>query len=360
MNTTNTYIKHEGNVYSAVKAGDWDAVLPAEVPIVLTKPTHRWNGGKITTELWQRVLRFLEWSQEHTKSEAVLHLLYHDVAREWEAIVLPQEGYTGMTVKLLPDHPDRADAFRSLPVKAGSSWELMGTVHHHCGAGAFQSGTDSADEKTKEGLHLTIGNLNDKQYSIHARSSFRGTMHEATLTDWFEFDSSGLPQAVFDTVLRHRLTAPTMAADDVFPIWWKANVIKVAQPVALGFNTAWKPKTAHPQFGLVTGSYDHYIKQTAVESAALDEPEPSETMVGWFMEDLSEIAQMFHSSTRDVCEMLVEARDAMYRSGMTPTVAFALLEEMQKRGYDSLTEASAGPSDGYTADERALMEGYYE
>ena len=169
-----------------------------------------------------------------------------------------------------------------------------------------------------------------------------------------------MPQAVFDTVLRHRLTAPTMAADDVFPIWWKANVIKVAQPVALGFNTAWKPKAGHAQYGLVTGSYDHYIKQAASEAAALEDPAPTETMVGWFMEDLSEIAQMFHSTTRDVCEMLVEVRDAMYRSGIKPTDAFELLEEMQKSGYAALTEATAGPSDGYTADERALMGGYYE
>ena len=194
---------------------------------------------------------------EHTNSEALVNLFYHDGAKEWEALVLPQEGYTGMTVKSLPDHPGRSEAIATLPRLPGGTWEPHGTVHHHCRASAFQSGTDSADEAHKEGLHITIGNLGDKQYSIHARTSFRGVMSEASLIEWFDFDATGLPASVWNTVLAHRLTTPTgisfatptdgstscWSDIDLFPAWWRNNVIKVERPVSAvtRWGDAWQP-----------------------------------------------------------------------------------------------------------------------
>ena len=45
---------------------------------------------------------------------------------------------------------------------------MIGTVHSHAGMSAFHSGVDDADEKTFDGLHITLGNMNDDDISISA------------------------------------------------------------------------------------------------------------------------------------------------------------------------------------------------
>lgn len=229
MNTNDLFI-HENKLFRMVQAGDWSGVEEATVPSSSLTPSHRWYGGRIPEKLWREVLAFLEWSYKETKSEAIVNLCYHETKREWAALVLPQKGYTGMTAELMPEHPDTAPAFARL----GAGWEQFGTVHHHCDAAAFQSGTDSADERTKEGLHITVGNLGRSSgYSIHARTSFRRQMFDAVLDDWFKFPEvslSDLPVEMAQCVLEYKLTRPNHR-DRPFPDWWKSNVIRVAPPV---------------------------------------------------------------------------------------------------------------------------------
>lgn len=227
---TNDLFTHDNKLFRMVQAGDWSGVEEAPVPNTSTVPAHRWYGGRISDKLWREVLAFLEWSYKETKSEAIVNLFYHETTRQWAALALPQKGYTGMTAELMPEHPDTTPTFARL----GAGWEQFGTVHHHCGAAAFQSGTDSADERTKEGLHITVGNLGRSSgYSIHARTSFRRQMFDAVLNDWFEFPGvllSDLPVELSQRVLEYKLTRPNRP-DHAFPDWWKSNVIRVAPPL---------------------------------------------------------------------------------------------------------------------------------
>lgn len=212
---------YKNEVYKAEQLGPWQRYV--KIDSTEKEPVNKWQGGKIPLCLWSKILSFFEWSQATTRSEALVHLFYHEADKLWEALVLPQEGWKGMTVSLLPEHPERAATFARL----GQGWEMLGSVHHHCTSSAFQSGTDSADERTKEGLHITIGNVGSKSYSIHARTSLDQVMHPAILEQWFDIAESFLqcvPPDMRAQVVEWNLTRPPENID--FPDWWKCNVIK--------------------------------------------------------------------------------------------------------------------------------------
>ena len=206
------------------------------------KPTHGWNGKKIPAGLWRQILSFFEWSYETTKSETMVNLFYHE-DKGWVALVLPQAGYNGMTVALIPDHAKVPETYARL----GEGWGvitdggyvtgvMMGTVHHHCSASAFQSGTDKHDEQGTEGLHITIGHVGCAKYSIDARVSFNGTFTPANFADWFQLSptiAELLPTNMHHEALVGFLTKKPPQI--TFPEWWKENVIKVERPTVIGF-----------------------------------------------------------------------------------------------------------------------------
>jgi hypothetical protein len=238
----NSLVKIKDKLYTKIAVGPWEANLPVEIP-ELKEHQHRWVGKKIPLSLWRQIIAFLKWSYDETKAETLVHLYYHAV-HGWAAIVLPQEGYNGMTIKMMRDHPD----FESSRLKLREIWgenaidEVledgtitgidMGTVHHHCSGGAFQSGTDHKDETDKEGLHITIGNLDSKEkYSMHARATciYKAvkSISDVNIFDWFEVNEQALtilPLALHKAYFDLILISPV--GDVEFPEFWKKNVIK--------------------------------------------------------------------------------------------------------------------------------------
>lgn len=229
-------VKVKDKLFIQTEDGEWNPMIPLDVK---EKPeaAHGWSGKKIPMDKVAQVLAFFEWSYGETKSETMAHFYYHPV-HGWEVLVLPQKGYTGMTVSLVEDHPGAEEARQRLPGiwKDGTPWDesynirwrQVGTWHHHCTGMAFASGTDSHDEKTKEGLHVTIGGVSTGKYSIHMRTSFKGEILGADPADWFELEDvirDRIPADLHGEIIRRRLTMPPVGVD--FPEWWKANVIKV-------------------------------------------------------------------------------------------------------------------------------------
>ena len=230
-----TLLKTSDNkFYSVAKnpriSGPWLICEPVNI-VEAKAPCHRWTGWRIPiATLWQDILAFLEWSYQETKSETVVHLFYHEV-EGWHALVLPQEGWTSMKIKILEEHANRIPTFHKLPQVEGE-WRCMGTVHHHCSMGAFQSGGDASDEKTKEGLHITVGGMGTNRYSLDGRASLAQTMTEVCWSDWFALDpivEEQVPAKYLDEILDWNMKTPA-AKDRAFPAWWKDNVIKVERP----------------------------------------------------------------------------------------------------------------------------------
>jgi hypothetical protein len=86
-------------------------------------------------------------------------------------------------------------------------YDQIGTIHHHCGTSAFQSGTDHKDEvsQNQEGIHITFGYMQKDYADFHARVVFRKLMYPEAgknfqLEDWFEevdnelLNMEGLPE----------------------------------------------------------------------------------------------------------------------------------------------------------------------
>lgn len=129
--------------------------------------TIHWHGAKIKPWLWKGIKSFMLWSYQQFKSEAQLRLYYNDRLNRWRAMVLPQYIGTGMFSAEIPNHENMLDLHQF--VREADGWYEYGTVHHHCTAGAFQSGTDHRDEQSRPGLHITLGNITSNVLDIHAR-----------------------------------------------------------------------------------------------------------------------------------------------------------------------------------------------
>jgi len=168
------------------------------------------KGTRISLDVWQQVLAFMAWTFDTHGCEAQCRLAYDmptgTTPGKWYVVVLPQEMSVGLHTDELPEHKDKAAAYAEIPATAS----LMATVHHHCRAGAFQSGTDSTDELRQNGLHITLGNMAAAKYAWHARATFRKVQYAVAPEKWFDFDTA-------------LLTQPTKAE---FPEAWKTRVHK--------------------------------------------------------------------------------------------------------------------------------------
>ncbi len=191
---------------------------------------------KIKPEEWHKILAFFKWTYDTTKSESQVRLFVNSNTQEWKAWAFPQKANTGMVAKELEEHerfaPQRAQ-FRD-----EDGWTYFGTVHHHCASAAFQSSTDEADERTKDGLHMTVGNLDKEKYTIHCRFYVGGIKFVVNM-GWFwdignardevpAWAKEYLPKTD-DFIARDQMCIPA-PADTEFPQEWKDNLI-VPPPV---------------------------------------------------------------------------------------------------------------------------------
>ena len=219
--------------------GLFDCTMKYEIKT--TKATIDWTGPKIPPEVWNEVLSFFQWCYDTYKSECQVRLFVSPTQRTWKAYAFPQEAKTGMTARELDNEEknrQRAELNLNPP-----DWYYFGTVHHHCSAGAFQSGTDEKNEKDQDGLHITIGCMNNKEkYDIHARFYRKGlVIADANLDmSWFwDVESirgqcpksfqEFLPADWANKQARRLMTKPP--SEMAFPEQWKQNVIEIPTPV---------------------------------------------------------------------------------------------------------------------------------
>jgi hypothetical protein len=178
-------VYHEGAIYQAVETTLCTTYTKLQDIQEVEKLTPVWNGKKIPLHMWKEILAFMKQSYNELKSETLLYLFYDEAASQpWLYWVPPQET-AGMTVKSSPDHPDY------IKQRAAYPDTMFGTVHHHCSTSAFQSGTDEADEVNREGLHFTVGNLNNSDtVDVHFRITLGGTHAELDAHTYIEMDES--------------------------------------------------------------------------------------------------------------------------------------------------------------------------
>jgi hypothetical protein len=206
------------------------------VPIPKASPILHWHGPKIDLATsWYPALRFM---QEHHRHEVVLRLFMTRDRSEILIFPLTQIYGTGMSVKEEITKEEREWWAAEGLIEAG-------TVHSHCEAGAFASGTDTDDERARDGLHMTIGKLKSSQFDIHARMTWtipgeerdgqiiraaQTTTQSADLSEWFHMPPHvvqfiAAEPELEDSVIKYMLTKPppkTLA----YPEPWKTKLIE--------------------------------------------------------------------------------------------------------------------------------------
>lgn len=183
----------------------------------------KWIGGVITPDVWHPVLAWFKSVNDGMHSECQVRLYYNAQTKKWAAWAYPQEARTGMSAREI-DNP--AAATQREQFKGSEGWLYSGTIHHHCSSGAFQSGTDLANEKNQDGLHITIGLLNRDQYELHARFYLGGNEFSPALSAFWDIGEikNQLPADSYETVARYQMTKPAPPGTE-WPIVWNENLI---------------------------------------------------------------------------------------------------------------------------------------
>lgn len=101
------------------------------------------TAAKLPLELIRTVTAWFKAVYCKYQSEAVGYLFYQPSTGEWQ-FVPPIQTATGASAK-----------YEEAPKMEG--WQVVGTIHSHGSMSAFHSGTDDADEKFFDGVHITVG-----------------------------------------------------------------------------------------------------------------------------------------------------------------------------------------------------------
>jgi hypothetical protein len=176
-----------GKVVAFQKLTSFEGHLPPILSEVIAKDLDfHWTGGPIPLATWRAIVSFMKWTFDEHGCEAQCRLAHNHETKEWRVAVLPQHICSGLSTKEIESDDDRTEAFKECGLYEG--FDLVGTVHHHCSTGAFQSGTDHADELKQPGYHVTLGHLNTKTADFHSRASFRGLMYPTVNDkDWLPY-----------------------------------------------------------------------------------------------------------------------------------------------------------------------------
>jgi len=108
--------------------------------------------AKIPGHWFAKVYEFFKEVHNQYKAEAVVLLFYNQDSKKYK-IVAPAQKVSGAA----------CDYNKGMNIK---DMTMIGTIHSHSSMSAFHSGTDDTDEKVFDGLHITIGNVNDEFPSI--------------------------------------------------------------------------------------------------------------------------------------------------------------------------------------------------
>lgn len=189
-----------------------------------------YTGPRFNPLMWHQVLSFFRWTHKEMGSESQVRLYVNTKLGRWGAWAFPQEAGTGMSAKEIVtlETPEQAgERFASWGSEPSGDWLYFCTVHHHCGASAFQSGTDEENERNQDGLHLTVGRMDAERHDLHARFYLAGNCFAPDLSRFWTVDpdlAAQVPLSLHDELARFQM-CEKLVVD--FPDAWRKNIIEV-------------------------------------------------------------------------------------------------------------------------------------
>ena len=150
------YIVCKEGVYLKKKLGIMESITPVTNISVLesVQMMATMHIKPIPGTLFSQIIAFFKAVYAEYKSEAIVLLFYSEEKKTYK-LVPPHQKVTAAGV----------DYNRAITMEG---YTMIGDVHSHANFSAFHSGTDDADEKSFDGLHITIGNNGDDEVSLSA------------------------------------------------------------------------------------------------------------------------------------------------------------------------------------------------
>ena len=164
---------------------------------------------KIPRALIEQVSAFFTAIYRRDKSEAAGYLYYNasDAERRWWQFVPPDQTATGASCN-----------YDAAPRIEG--WLLAGTIHSHGSMSAFHSGTDHKDETHFDGVHITIGKVDEHTPEFANSIVVQGTRftckHEQLIED---FAPTAAIPAAWLAAVKEKPPASTTIYGAVYSTW---------------------------------------------------------------------------------------------------------------------------------------------
>jgi len=117
------------------------------------------NLPKIPGQLIVKAFMFFKEIYKKFKTESASMLLFNTKTSEY-ALYIPKQKVSGAAVDYTIDNDEIKKDY--------PGFRLVGTIHSHSDFGAFHSGTDIADEKHFDGIHITLGHVNEDYFTFTA------------------------------------------------------------------------------------------------------------------------------------------------------------------------------------------------
>lgn len=140
---------------------------------------------RIPWKLFLSIESLFEKIYDKYKSEVAVILFYNQEKKEW-AYGLPQQTVTGSSVdydlKKGCSYVMESALDKELD-KLEGEWSMVGSIHSHASMTAFHSGTDNKDEFGFDGIHITIGKLNERNHEYACRLMFGKSEYKKNLED---------------------------------------------------------------------------------------------------------------------------------------------------------------------------------
>lgn len=179
--------KYRSNLVSREDLGLWEGDIAPILDEAEEVDLH-WKGGKIPARILWECLAWFRKVNEKFSSEAQARLGYNPTTKEWCWVAYPQYVVAGLYSKEIPSDEltdeQRAMRLRATKEMADGGFMEAGTIHSHCDAGAFASGTDDKDEISQNGVHITLGEISSGHPEIHGRVVFRKIKYPIHWEDW--------------------------------------------------------------------------------------------------------------------------------------------------------------------------------
>lgn len=180
---------YKGKELVAINSGLLVGFVPSgeDIEEITTLPPVEWRGARMPWAQYCEISSFFRLVYQKMKTEATVRLYYQPGSTPetaglgtWSYAVFPQKA-TGASVVETKNDPEIA------AINAEVHGVQVGSMHSHASMTAFQSGTDLSDEQKSDGIHFTLGKMDEKELDIHVRIMLKGEEYPTPdLMEWIE------------------------------------------------------------------------------------------------------------------------------------------------------------------------------